>query len=350
MNFCSCFPYHYVFIVVFLFAVNINLWLLCSLNSIWMEDNRTIRIKIMSKRAYLLELFKEIADAIRAKTGSSEKFEITELPDRIMDISTGATTPPQTKDVEITANGKTSVVPDAGYVLDRVNINVNVPQNNSNNAYFEYISGTLNQNLKSIDCSNWDTSQATNMSNIFSSCTKLTTLDLSSFNTSRVKSMSSMFSNCSLLTSLDLSSFDTSQVSSMSYMFYGCSSLTTLDLSSFNTSNVMGIDWMFYGCSSLTTLDLSSFNTSNVTNMNYMFANCKSLTTLILGDNWASNAQVKSFDLNISSKFTHDSCLDVFNKLATRTNSPTLKLSSTTKALMSADEIKIATDKGWVVA
>ena len=163
-----------------------------------------------------------------------------------MDISTGATTPTQAKSVELVANGTESVVPDAGYLLSKVDIKVNVPQNNRNNAYFEYKGNQLIKNLKSID--------------------------------------------------------------------------------------------------------LSSFNTSNVTSMDSMFNGCYSLTSLTLGANWAPNEKVTSLLLHNSSKLTHDSCLDVLNKLAPRTNSPTLQLHATTKALMSADEIKIATDKGWVVS
>lgn len=95
----------------------------------------------MSKRVYLLNLFQDIADAIRAKTGQTRLYEIDELPDRIMDISTGTTTPAQTKSVEITSNGNQSITPDDGYVLDRVNLSVSVPQNNKNNVLIETYGG-----------------------------------------------------------------------------------------------------------------------------------------------------------------------------------------------------------------
>ncbi len=142
---------------------------------------------------------------------------------------------------------------------------------------FEYCN-----NLSSLDLSNFDTSKVTSMSYMFYSCNKLTSLDLTHFNTSSVTNMTSMFNGCNSLTSLDLSNFDTSKVTSMSYMFYSCRSLTSLDLSNFNTSNVTTMQSMFADCNKLTSLDLSSFNTSNVTNMNYMFVNCHSLTELDL--------------------------------------------------------------------
>ncbi|EOE4928272.1 BspA family leucine-rich repeat surface protein [Enterococcus faecalis] len=134
--------------------------------------------------------------------------------------------------------------------------------------------------IVSINLSGLDTSQVTDMTNMFSSCSKLTSLDLSSFNTSQVTSMEGMFSGCSGLTSLDVSKFDTSAVTSMEGMFSGCSSLSSLDVSKFNTSQVTSMTSMFNGCSSLSSLDVSKFNTSAVTSMESMFAGCSGLTRL----------------------------------------------------------------------
>ena len=57
-----------------------------------------------------------------------------------------------------------------------------------------------------------------------------------------------MFCDCTNLKSLDLSNFNTSDVSDMSYMFANCEKLKSLDISSFNTSNATNIDNIFYGC------------------------------------------------------------------------------------------------------
>ena len=146
------------------------------------------------------------------------------------------------------------------------------------------MSGMFNScsSLTSIDFSSFDTSKVTNMNRMFSGCSSLTSLDLSSFDTSKVTDMSCMFWSCKSLTSIDFSSFDTSQVTSMSKMFFGCSSLRTLDLSNFDTSKVTSMGGMFSGCFSLTSLDLSSFDTSKVTSMEGMFRACSSLTALDL--------------------------------------------------------------------
>ena len=124
--------------------------------------------------------------------------------------------------------------------------------------------------LTALDVSNFDTSKATNMNKMFSRTDKLITLDLSNFDTSKVTNMDHMFSNTYNLTTLDLSNFNTSKVTNMDSMFF-ISGLTSLNLSSFNTSKVTDMSYMFYDMRNLTSLDLSNFDTSKVTNMNYMF-------------------------------------------------------------------------------
>ena len=134
--------------------------------------------------------------------------------------------------------------------------------------------------LTSLDVSNWDTSKVITMNSMFSGCIGLTSLDVSHFDTSKVTDMSLMFAGCNGLTSLNVSHFDTSQVVNMSGMFYNCSNLTSLDVSNFNTSRVTDMSLMFTDCSSLTSLDVSSFNTVKVTEMVGMFSDCSGLTSL----------------------------------------------------------------------
>ncbi len=84
-------------------------------------------------------------------------------------------------------------------------------------------------NLTEIDFGGClDTSNVTNMRNMFYECGSLTGLDLSGFDTSKVTNMRSMFSSCSSLSKLDLSGFDSSNVRDMKNMFYGCDSLKSL--------------------------------------------------------------------------------------------------------------------------
>jgi surface protein len=79
--------------------------------------------------------------------------------------------------------------------------------------------------------------------------------------------MEGMFSYCSNLTSLDVSNFNTANVSNMSSMFDNCSSLTSLDLSNFQTNNItdaLSTVSLFYNCSRLKSLNLSATLATNM--------------------------------------------------------------------------------------
>ena len=144
---------------------------------------------------------------------------------------------------------------------------------------------------------NLHTDEVTEMHEMFSGCTSLTSLVLSSFNTEKVTDMYGMFYDCSKLTSLDLSNFNTDKVTDMKYMFFGCSKLTSLDLSSFNTEKVTSMHAMFSRCESLMGLDLSSFNTEKVTSMIGMFENCNKLTKIYVEEKWSTSAVESSIDM-----------------------------------------------------
>ena len=201
--------------------------------------------------------------------------------------------------------------------------------------------------LTSLDLSNFNTSNVAYMTSMFENCSSLTSLDLSNWNTSNFYNMYCMFSGCSSLTSLDVSNWNTSTAGVMYGVFENCSSLTSLDLSNWNTSEVEVMSSMFLGCSSLTSLDLSNFNTSKVIEIKGMFLNCNKLSNLTLGNDWASNSSIDSFDLSYC-PLTHNSAVDVINKLATRNNSPVITFSNQVGLYQS--EIDVATNKGWSVS
>ena len=138
-------------------------------------------------------------------------------------------------------------------------------------------------NLTSIEGIEYlNTSQVTDMHNMFSECSHLQTTDFSGFDTRKVKDMSYMFHNCGSLKSLDISNFNTSEVTDMRGMFDGCIGLTSLDLSHLNTSKVSVMASMFQSCINLLSVNLSGWDTRNVINMTRMFKRCHSLKTLDL--------------------------------------------------------------------
>ena len=153
--------------------------------------------------------------------------------------------------------------------------------------------------LISLDLSNFNTKNVTNMSHMFFNCNSLKSLDLSNFNTQNVIHMNSIFRECNSLKSLDLSNFNTQNVTDMCWMFSGSNSLKKENIEikingkiieftyyyQFNKegkyiieysfkNNLTKICDLFCDCESLKNLDLSNFNTQNVTDMSGMFYYC----------------------------------------------------------------------------
>ena len=127
-----------------------------------------------------------------------------------------------TRDISISQNIKGIDVDE----IKEIDLNANIKIIGSANGLFKNL-----KNLATIKgLSNLDTSQVTNMEQMFSNCPKLTALDLSSLNTDNVTSYSSMFSGDAALTSVDLSSFKVAANTEMKDMFSSCSSLTKLTL------------------------------------------------------------------------------------------------------------------------
>ena len=142
--------------------------------------------------------------------------------------------------------------------------------------------------LQTTDFSGFDTRKVKDMSYMFHNCGSLKSLDISNFNTSEVTDMRGMFESCIGLTSLDLSHLNTSKVSVMASMFQSCINLLSVNLSGWDTRNVKSMTRMFKRCHSLKTLDLSGFDTREKTcTMGDMFNTCKELTTIFVSDKFA---------------------------------------------------------------
>ena len=158
--------------------------------------------------------------------------------------------------------------------------------------------------LKSLDVSNFNTSNCINMGSMFNSLRALEHLDVSSFNTSNVENMRYMFGNCRKLQELDLSSFDFSSDTSMAYMFYYNESMESLTFpENINTENVLNFRNMCYNNAILKELDVSKFNTVSATDMGMMFEYCGMLERLDI-----SNFKFAE-DSTCNQMFAYDSAL-----------------------------------------
>ena len=142
---------------------------------------------------------------------------------------------------------------------------------------------------------------------------------------------------------------------------YRCSKVTSkVVFKDFDTSAVTNMSYMFDLCNNLTTLDVSNFNTSAVTNMSSMFYGCSKLTSIIgthtleevhAGTIKALKGTKVSLYLSNSPNLERASILALFYGLAdlTGNTAQTVTLHATAKARLTAEDIKIATDKNWNV-
>ena len=226
---------------------------------------------------------------------------------------------------------------------------------------------------------------------MFSSCQQLKKI-LGIYNTSSVKTIRQCFSGCEALEEIPY--FDTSSVTNMTNAFQNCKAITTIPELNFSsladayqnygvygmfngctslkniptipTGNLEMFNSMFYGCSSLETVP--ELNTQKVNNVYTTFNGCSSLKDfggfLNLGKAYTratANYNVYVLDLSACSQLTHDSLMNVINKLydlnltynvagGGTLYTQTLKIGATNKAKLTAEEIAIATNKGWSVS
>ena len=151
---------------------------------------------------------------------------------------------------------------------------------------------------------------------------------------------------------------ETDKITNMESMFGICELIKTIP--NINTSNVTNMSEMFYGCITLETLP--KLNCSNVERINDVLTNCPKLQNIggfeNLGQAYkttmAANYYYYKLALSFSNNLTHDSLMNVINNLydikSKGCNVQSLILGSTNISKLSAEEVAIATNKGFNVS
>ena len=83
-----------------------------------------------------------------------------------------------------------------------------------------------------------------------------------------------LFFECKSIITMNFSNFNTQDVTNMRNMFFGCESLKDINLSNLNTEKVTNLSGLFGCCKSLKEIDLSRFNTEKVYDISIMFSGC----------------------------------------------------------------------------
>ena len=160
----------------------------------------------------------------------------------------------------------------------------------------------------------------------------------------------------------ELPQLDTSNVTNMSDMFGSCRDLTTIP--QLDTSNVTDMSNMFGDCHNLTTIP--QLNGEKLTNIGYVFYKCNSLENfnglINLGQAYlttqSANYSNYKLILSDSTKLTEQSIINILNNLydiATKgCNAQQVVLGSTNLAKLTSEEgqtaLTNATAKGWTIS
>lgn len=220
--------------------------------------------------------------------------------------------------------------------------------------------------INNLDLTKWDTSKFTSIVHIFDYC-KLDYLNISGWDLSSlpwyIGSCSYAFYH-SRIKEVNMSNCNTSTVQNFSNFVSQATELIFIDMTGCDTSAATNMNNMFSYSSKLTTIT-GELDLSNLTNGFYPGAysnpvyGCSALETLYLKNIYknCTMTNASKWSIDLSDTAVKDECLvyiinelpDLINdKGLTATDKIVLTLPKTNT--LTAEQVKVATDKGWTVA
>lgn len=231
----------------------------------------------------------------------------------------------KTEQIEVMSRNEDAVInPSSGKFIDQITVKGDknlVADNIRKGTSILGVDGTME--------GTWDTSQITNTYNMFYQNKNL--IEAPSFNVENVKISTQMFSECSNL--LTVPDYNFVNNTMMLNMFNNCTNLETIGL--IDCSSIYGLNGAFYRCNSL--------------------KNMSGLKDIGKGYNASVSSGSSSYQINLyyASQLTHESLINIINNLydikTKGCNIQDLYIGSTNIKKLTADEISIATSKGWNV-
>ena len=189
-----------------------------------------------------------------------------------------------------------------------------------------------------------DVSSVTNMAAAWQNCYSLQSLDLSGWDTGSVTSLRDAWNFCYSLQSLNLSGWDTGSVTNMAGAWAYCYNLQSLNLSGWDVSDVTTLSATWAYCYNLQSLNLSGWDVSSVTNLSGAWQNCYNLV-----DYWPSVISI-NHNYDGATALSIASLLRIIDSLPVVAGARTLTLGQNNKLKLTAEQIAVATQKGWTVA
>ena len=122
-------------------------------------------------------------------------------------------------------------------------------------------------NVEVVDISEWDTSNVTTMTYMFSQCSKLKKIiGIENLDVSKLENADSMFSYCENLVELDLTNWNPILLKTAWNMFSYCSNLKIIkNVENWQLPNIQDAAYMFYKCTKLD-VDLSNWDLTKIKN------------------------------------------------------------------------------------
>lgn len=294
----------------------------------------------MSKVLVDEHILQDIANSIRSKTGSTNKYTPSQMSSMIDNLDIGTSN----SKLDWSAIGyseEPSIIEDGYEHAIQVKNNWNPTQK-------------FTKDINLIFMPPIDTSSISVFSNMFEGCYRLMTIP--QLNTSNGRYFSAMFANCSALENVP--QIDLSKALNIAYLCVNCYSLKTIP--KLDTSNINTFNAAFNNCYNMRSIP--QMDASSCTNINAVIKNCNMLTDFggfkNLGNAYSTAASANysdyTLDINTCTLLTHESLMNVINGLydiATKgCNTQSLVLGATNLAKLTEDEMAIAIEKGWNIS